>query len=79
MMISNSLVKIKEAPPYTLELEERVLLNPTARATLNPKTGSYEFPEKTKQAPSLDTANVEALKKIIAQPGLISGVGVDQG
>src|SRR6202021_2904193 len=28
MMITNSLVKIKEAPPYSTDMEHRVLMNP---------------------------------------------------
>jgi fatty acid synthase subunit alpha, fungi type len=44
MMITNSLVKIREAPPYTPELEVPVLLNSMVRATLDAKTGGYSFP-----------------------------------
>ena len=46
MMTTNSLVRIKDAPPYTKELEEAVLLNSLARAKLDEKTGSYSFPKK---------------------------------
>jgi fatty acid synthase subunit alpha len=34
MMVTNSLVKIKEAPPYMPELEVPVLMNSMARATM---------------------------------------------
>ncbi|KAF6759889.1 fatty acid synthetase alpha subunit [Ephemerocybe angulata] len=39
MMISNSLVKLKEHPPYAPELERKVLLNSMARAEFDNKTG----------------------------------------
>ncbi|KAJ7019830.1 fatty acid synthase [Mycena alexandri] len=46
MMIKNSLVKIKETPPYSPDLEAPVLLNSLARASLDPKTGSYRYQAK---------------------------------
>ncbi|EIN09976.1 fatty acid synthase [Punctularia strigosozonata HHB-11173 SS5] len=78
MMITNSLVKIKEAPPYTKELEAPVLLNPLARASLDPKTGSYVFPAKLQKEPKYDTANVKAVEKLLEATGSVAGVGVDQ-
>jgi len=78
MIITNSLVKIKDAPPYSPELEEPVLLNSMARATLDPKTGSYSFPKKLKTAVELDVGNAQAIKDILAQSGDVSGIGVDQ-
>jgi fatty acid synthase subunit alpha len=79
MMLTNSLVKIKEAPPYTRELEERVLLNPMARATLDLKTGNYSFTEKLQTEVKFDLGNVEAMKGILMQSDRVSGVGVDHG
>lgn len=83
-MIRNSLVKVKEAPPYTPDLESKVLMNSLARATLNPKTGSYAFTEKLAKKMELDDSNVKAVSEIIASGGLghgeeVVGVGVDQG
>jgi hypothetical protein len=39
MMTTNTLVKIKEAPPYSIGLETPVLLNSLARASPDKKTG----------------------------------------
>ena len=39
MMIKNTLVKIKEHPPYVGDIEGKILLNSMARATFNPRTG----------------------------------------
>lgn len=78
MMISNSLVKVKDAPPYTKDLEGPVLLNSLARTTFDPKTGSYAFTSKLSTKPSFDVANVPAISEIIANSST-TGVGVDQG
>jgi len=77
-MITNSLVKIKEAPPYTPELEVPVLINSMARATLDVKTGSYSFPKKLVNEVELDKANAKAVADILAGSGSTAGVGVDQ-
>lgn len=79
MMISNSLVKIKDAPPYTPELEGPVLLNSMARASLNAKTGQYAFTSKFETRPLVDIANVKAISEILADSNSAAGVGVDQG
>ncbi|KAG6813968.1 hypothetical protein H0H92_005223, partial [Tricholoma furcatifolium] len=85
MMIKNSLVKIKEHPPYLGDMEGKVLLNSLARATLDPKTGEYSF-TKWNNDVTLDTSNVKALTDIVEAGGLSEqvaesfvGVGVDQG
>ncbi|KAF8656258.1 hypothetical protein AX16_002694 [Volvariella volvacea WC 439] len=82
MMIKNSLVKIKDAPPYTPELEGKVLLNSLARATQDPKTGSYLFTAKQRTEVPIDTGNVQAVSSIINSGALaansVIGVGVDQ-
>jgi hypothetical protein len=79
MMIINSLVKIKEAPPYIPELEVPVLMNSMARAIFDTKTGSYSFPAKlAKEAPS-DRSNAKAVAGIIGGIESTAGVGVDQG
>jgi fatty acid synthase subunit alpha, fungi type len=77
MMISNSLVKVKDAPPYSSELEDRVLLDSMSRATLDTKTGSYIFKEWQVE-PKVDVGNVDAVKDVLSLTG-VSGVGVDQG
>ncbi|KAK2463415.1 hypothetical protein APHAL10511_004501 [Amanita phalloides] len=82
MMIKNSLVKIKDGPPYTPEIERQVLLNSMARASLNGKTGSYGFTKvSTTATATFDTSNGKAVTDIIAQKGNGSleavGVGVD--
>jgi fatty acid synthase subunit alpha, fungi type len=45
MMTTDTLVKIKEPPPYSIELETPVLLNSLAHASPDKKTGSYTFKE----------------------------------
>jgi fatty acid synthase subunit alpha len=82
MMIKNTLVKIKEAPPYSPELEAPVLLNSLARASLDPKTGSYTYKANLASKIPMDTTNVAAISESVTAPsgaaGVI-GVGVDQG
>ncbi|KIY43927.1 fatty acid synthase [Fistulina hepatica ATCC 64428] len=79
MMVKNSLVKVKEAPPYTKEMEVKVLLNSMARASLDPKTGSYKFTELKSEVP-MSTANVGVVKDLISKGFTDSaiGVGVDE-
>ncbi|KAJ6512975.1 fatty acid synthase [Mycena sanguinolenta] len=78
MMIKNSLVKIKEAPPYSPELEAPVLLNSLARASLDVKTGSYKYTAPLASAVPMDTANVAAISESLNAPASVVGVGVDQ-
>lgn len=78
MMIKNSLVKIKETPPYSPELEAPVLLNSLARASLDIKTGSYKYTAPLASTVPTDTANVAISKSLDAPAGVV-GVGVDQG
>ena len=78
MLIRNSLVKIKDAPPYSKELEGPVLLNSQARATYDSKTGSYAFTPKLATKPVLDAANAKAISEILSKEST-AGVGVDQG
>ncbi|KAI0368773.1 fatty acid synthase [Pilatotrama ljubarskyi] len=77
MMISNSLVRIKDAPPYNKELEAPVLLNPLARASYNAKTGSYEFTPKLPTKAPVDVSNVSAVTEALSKEAT-AGVGVDQ-
>jgi fatty acid synthase subunit alpha len=82
MMIKNSLVKIKDGPPYAPGLERQVLLNSMARATLNGKTGSYEFTKLSNSA-VLDVSNGKAVTDMISDKAYSAsdavGVGVDHG
>lgn len=82
-MIKNSLVKIKEHPPYLGDMEGKVLLNSMARATLDPKTGEYSFRGKLATEVPVDVANVKAVSDILSSNVLAQnaplGVGVDQG
>lgn len=75
----NSLVKIKDAPPYSKDLEGRVLLNSLARATLDKKTGSYSFTTKLDDKAVLDLGNVQAIAESLGNSGNSAGVGVDHG
>jgi fatty acid synthase subunit alpha, fungi type len=78
MMITNSLVKIKESPPYTPELESSVLFNSLARAQPD-KAGSFSFPKKLATTPSLDLGNVNHVADLLKDNKSGAGVGVDQG
>ena len=75
MMVQNNLVQIKDGPPYTSDLEPKVLLNPLARA--GPSKGSYAFTGKMPSTVPLNTANASTIKNLFAQAGDIAGVGVD--
>ncbi len=77
MMITNSLVKVKDHPPFIPELEAPVLLNPLARVTCD-KTGDLSFPPKLTAAPKSDLANLSIIKETLKKAGDIAGVGVDQ-
>ena len=77
MMTSNNLVRVKDAPPYIKDLEGPVLLNPLARASYNPKTGSYEFTAKQATKLDIDTSNVKAFSEVLGNTST-TGVGVDQ-
>jgi len=84
MMIKNSLVKIKEHPPYTGDMEGKVLLNSMARATFDPKTGEYSFKGKLSSTAPMDTSNVQTVSTILSMNNIfdgssVAGVGVDQG
>lgn len=78
MMINNSLVRVKDSPPYTKDLEGPVLLNSLARTTFDPKTGSYSYTAKLATKAELDSANVAAISQILSKPST-AGIGVDQG
>lgn len=78
MMIRNSLVKVKDSPPYSKELEGPVLLNSLARASYNAKTGSYEFTSELATKPAFDMGNVPAMSEVMSKE-IVAGVGVDQG
>ncbi|KAF8173210.1 hypothetical protein K438DRAFT_2054784 [Mycena galopus ATCC 62051] len=79
MMIKNSLVKIKETPPYSPDLEAPVLLNSLTRASLDIKTGLYKYTVPLPSAVSMDTANVAAISESFNASAGVIGVGVDQG
>ena len=79
MMTTNALVKIKEAPPYSIEIETPVLLNSLARASPNKKNGSYTFKESQPTEVKPNLANVQAIEETLKLSGSTAGVGVDQG
>ena len=74
-MVSNNLVQIKDAPPYVGDMEQKVLLNPLARA--GPSKNSFAFTGKLPSTVPLQSANAATLKALFAQAGDIAGVGVD--
>jgi fatty acid synthase subunit beta len=84
MMIKNSLVKVKEHPPFTPENERQVLLNSMARVTYDPKTSEYSFKGKLAQEAPLDLANLKIVSNAVvshaaSEGSNVIGVGVDQG
>jgi fatty acid synthase subunit alpha len=79
MMTTNALVKIKEAPPYSVEIETPVLLNSLARASPDKKNGSYTFKATQPTEVKPDIANVKAIEETLTLPTSTAGVGVDQG
>ena len=77
MMTHNSLVKVKDGPPYTPDVEGKVLLNSLARATLSTRTGQYTFTKLvTEQKNPLD--QMQSVSRFLAESDSIAGVGVDQ-
>ncbi|WWC63190.1 uncharacterized protein I303_105790 [Kwoniella dejecticola CBS 10117] len=74
-LVQNNLVQIKDAPPYSAELEGGVLLNPLARA--GPSKNSFAFQGKLPSAVPLNIKNAETLKALFAQANDVKGVGVD--
>ncbi|OXG24315.1 fatty acid synthase subunit alpha [Cryptococcus neoformans Ze90-1] len=74
-IVNNNMVQIKEGPPYTAELESKVLLNPLARA--GPSKNSFAFQGKLPAKVPVDIKNAETLKAMFDQAGALSGVGVD--
>jgi fatty acid synthase subunit alpha len=78
MMTSNTLVKIKEGPPYSPELEQAILMNPMARATFNPKTRSYSYTANLDKSIPFDTSNAKVVADALASKGSVTGVSVDQ-
>ncbi|KAJ9126411.1 hypothetical protein QFC24_002150 [Naganishia onofrii] len=72
-LVNKNLVQIKEAPPYTPELEESALLNPLARASA--AKGSFAFINKMPVAPQLNSGNTDVMKDIMSQAQGVLGVG----
>ena len=76
MMIANNLVKIKENPPYTPELEVPVLLNSKARVSGQDR--QLRLHGQTTETVEVDSANLELTSRLLANCD-VAGVGVDQG
>ncbi|ODN92793.1 hypothetical protein L198_05588 [Cryptococcus wingfieldii CBS 7118] len=74
-IVNNNLVQIKEAPPYSAELEGDVLLNPLARA--GPSKNSFAFTGKLPNKAPIDYKNAETLRAVFEQSQGVAGVGVD--
>ena len=79
MMITNSLVRIKDGTPYSAELERPVLLNSLARASFDKKTNSYTYAKKQPTSLVQDRSNVKAIENVLSSSPSTAGVGVDQG
>lgn len=77
MFVSNNLVVLKEGPPYTPELEAKVLLNPLARAESNAQ-GSYAFtPKSIPEFVPVDADHLAAAKSLLSKAEGTLGVGTD--
>ncbi|KAK0482312.1 hypothetical protein IW261DRAFT_1678031 [Armillaria novae-zelandiae] len=77
MIIKNNLVKIKEKPPYTLELEDKVLTNSLARLSADPQTGPYSFSEKQPMHAPIDDSNIKAVTQLLeARVTLLASVSI---
>ncbi len=70
----NPLVQVKNAPPYTPDLESQLYLTPTARASFDKSSGTWQFSKK-----SLDQATMDALSNptIASALPVCAGVGID--
>jgi len=79
MMMTNTLVKIKKAPPYSIGLKTPVLLNSLAHASPDKKMGSYTFKENQPTEMKQNLANVKAIEKTLKVSKSTARVGVDQG
>ncbi|KAF9438054.1 3-oxoacyl-[acyl-carrier-protein] synthase [Entomortierella beljakovae] len=78
-----ALVQVKNAPPYTPELESPVYLNPSARAQYNKATKSWAFNAKA-LVPADDKVDVDMTRAILQKSAAelsgqtsSKGVGVD--
>ncbi|KAF9167813.1 3-oxoacyl-[acyl-carrier-protein] synthase [Actinomortierella ambigua] len=74
------LVQIKNAPPYSAELETPVYLNPSARAEYNKTTKSWAFNAKQlvpQPSNKADTAMTRAIMSTFGEETTQRGVGVD--
>ncbi|KAI5885432.1 uncharacterized protein SCHCODRAFT_01176814 [Schizophyllum commune H4-8] len=69
MMVKHSLVKVKDASPYTPDLEGKVPMNSLASTIRNPRTGKFEF-GKINSTVKQDTANVKAVSELLSSGGL---------
>jgi len=77
MFVSRNLIQLKEAPPYTIELEQEVLLNPLARASQD-ATGSYSFTAKSlPSAVPISQSVASAAAAIASKAANVFAVGTD--
>lgn len=79
MLTGAPLVRVKDTPPYSNDLESRVYLNPAARAVYDPVSESYAFKEIS-LSEGERTALTSLLTSLIPSPAINArarGVGVD--
>jgi len=58
------LMKIKDHAPYSAQDEERVYLDPTARASYNDKSGSWHFKSSSSSSPSFSSSPIPPTSSI---------------
>ncbi|KAI8394241.1 fatty acid synthase [Radiomyces spectabilis] len=77
----NDLIQVKNAPPYTEELEHKVYLNPNARAEYSKEKKTWEFSAKSAATASPAFGDAETTQTVLSslaeQQAGKKGVGVD--
>ncbi|KAJ3373192.1 3-oxoacyl-[acyl-carrier-protein] synthase [Allomyces arbusculus] len=74
---SQDFVSVKNAAPYSADLEKQVYLNPMARAEWDAKQNTYTFSAKSAAGKGKAALAPEWLESLAAQGGKGKGVGVD--
>jgi phosphopantetheine--protein transferase-like protein len=74
-------IQVKDAPPYSDELEHTVYLNPNARAQYSKEKKTWTFDAKSANAAAISTGDADATKQVLLslaqQQAGTKGVGVD--
>eukprot|EP01063_Lacrimia_lanifica_P028304 TRINITY_DN4106_c0_g1_i1.p2 TRINITY_DN4106_c0_g1~~TRINITY_DN4106_c0_g1_i1.p2 ORF type:complete len:1271 (+),score=736.51 TRINITY_DN4106_c0_g1_i1:60-3872(+) len=74
-LAGGKLIKVKEGAPYKADQTQAVYLDPLARATKDPKTGSYSF--HAYKGAKVPSAAVEAAEAALLGEKAAKGIGCD--